>query len=66
MHTDCREENAATPADIAKHVSLVRSVVDTLVIFAAPSLSAHNRSRLIAQGVAFVVPATSSISPTWP
>jgi len=49
-------ENAATPADIAKHVALVRSAVDALVIFAAPSLSAHNRSRLIAHGVAFVVP----------
>ncbi len=49
-------ENTATPADIAKHVSLVRSTVDGIVVFAAPSLSAHNRSRLIAQGVPFVVP----------
>ncbi|MCK4867349.1 MAG: hypothetical protein KAT39_04810 [Alphaproteobacteria bacterium] len=56
-------ENAATPADIAKHVSLVRSAVDTIVIFAAPSLSAHNRSRLIAQGVAFVVPGNQLYIP---
>lgn len=56
-------ENVATPADIAKHVSLVRSAVDTIVIFAAPSLSAHNRSRLIAQGVAFVVPGNQLYIP---
>lgn len=56
-------ENAATPAEIAKHVSLVRSAVGALVIFAAPSLSAHNRSRLIAQGVAFVVPGNQLYIP---
>ena len=56
-------ENAATPADIAKHVSLVRFAVDAIVIFTAPSLSAHNRSRLIAQGVAFVVPGNQLYIP---
>ena len=56
-------ESAATPANIAKHVSLVRSAVDAIVIFAAPSLSAHNRSRLIAQGVAFIVPGNQLYIP---
>ncbi|MEY9404506.1 hypothetical protein ACVME8_001943 [Bradyrhizobium diazoefficiens] len=48
--------SAATPSDIAKHIGLVRKSIDAIVIFAAPSLSAHNRSRLIGQGVPFVVP----------
>ena len=49
-------DNAATPSNIAKHVALVRPAVDAIVVFAAPWLSAHNRSRLIGQGVPFVVP----------
>ena len=49
-------DNAATPSAIAKHVSLVHAAVDAIVVFVAPWLSAHNRSRLIGQGVPFVVP----------
>ena len=49
-------DDAATPADIAKHVALVRSAVDTIVVFVTSSLSAHNRSRLVGRGVPFVVP----------
>ena len=49
-------DNTATPSDIAKHVALVRPTVDAIVVFVAPWLSAHNRSRLIGQGVPFVVP----------
>ena len=49
-------DNTATPSDIAKHVDLVRSAVDGIVVFVTPWLSAHNRSRLIGQGVPFVVP----------
>ena len=56
-------ENAAAPADIGKHVSLVRAATDSDVIFAAPSLSAHNRSRLIARGVAFAVPGNQLYIP---
>lgn len=56
-------ENAATPANLAKHVSLVRSAMDAIVVFATPSLSAHNRSRLIARGVAFVVPGNQLYIP---
>ena len=49
-------DNTATPSDIAKHVALVRPAADAIVVFVAPWLSAHNRSRLIGQGVPFVVP----------
>ncbi len=50
-------ERAATPSDLAKHVGLIRSKVgDATIILAVPSLSAHNRSRLIALGIPFVVP----------
>ena len=49
-------DNTATPSDIAKHVALVRPAVDAIVVFVAPWLSAHNRSRLIGHGVPFVVP----------
>ena len=55
--------HAATPADIAKHIAVVRSALHAIIIFAAPSLSAHNRSRLIAQGIAFVVPGNQLYIP---
>ena len=54
---------AATPAEIAKHVALVRSAVDAIVAFVTPSLSAYNRSRLIGRGVPFVVPGTQLYIP---
>ena len=50
------KDNTATPANIAKHLALVRHAVDAIVVFVAPSLSAYNRSRLIKRGVPFVVP----------
>ena len=56
-------DNTATPSDIAKHVALVRHAVDAVVVFVAPWLSAHNRSRLIGQGVPFVVPGTQLYIP---
>lgn len=55
--------NVATPSDIAKHISLIRNSVDAIVIFATPSLSAHNRSRLVGQGVPFVVPGNQLYIP---
>lgn len=54
---------AATPADIAKHIGLVRNATDAIIVFAAPSLSAHNRSRLISQGVPFIVPGNQLYIP---
>lgn len=56
-------DHVATPASIAKHVSLVRAAVDAIVIFATPSLTAHNRSRLIGQGVPFAVPGNQLYIP---
>ena len=55
--------NTATPSEIAKHVALVRSAVKTIVVFVAPWLSAHNRPRLIGQGVPFVVPGNQLYIP---
>lgn len=49
-------ENIATPSDIEKHVALVRSAAEGVVVFVADGLSAYNRSRLIGQGIPFVVP----------
>lgn len=56
-------DDAATPADIAKHVALVRSAVDAIIVYVAPSLSAYNRSRLIGRGVPFIVPGTQLYIP---
>ena len=56
-------DNTASPSDIAKHVALVRSAVDAIVVFVAPWLSAHNRSRLIGHGVPFVVPGNQLYIP---
>jgi len=53
-----------TPSDIVKHTALMRTAVnDAVVVFATPSLNAHNRSRLLAQGVAFVVPGNQLYIP---
>jgi DNA-binding MarR family transcriptional regulator len=57
------EDNVTKPSDIAKHVALVRGTVDAAVVFAAPSLSAHNRSRMISQNVSFVVPGNQLYIP---
>ena len=57
------EEKGATPSEIAKHVSLVRTTIDAIVVFASSSLSAHNRSRLIAQAVPFIVPGNQLYIP---
>jgi hypothetical protein len=55
--------NHATPSDIAKHVTLVRPAVDAIIVFVAPSLTVHDRSRLIARGIAFVVPGNQLYIP---
>jgi len=56
-------EGIETPNQVAKHVDLVRSMLDTIVIFALPSLSAYNRARLIAHRVAFIVPGNQLYIP---
>ncbi len=57
-------EHIAAPSDIAKHVGLISSTTsDATIILAASSLSAHNRSRLIALGIPFVVPGNQLYIP---
>jgi hypothetical protein len=56
-------EQATAPSDIAKHVALVRAATGDVVIFATLFLSAYNRSRLISQGVPFVVPGNQLYIP---
>jgi DNA-binding MarR family transcriptional regulator len=57
-------EKLASTADIAKHVRQLRSAVkDTIVVFAAPSIGAHHRARLLEQGVPFVVPGNQLYIP---
>jgi hypothetical protein len=57
------KEVPVTPSQIAKHVSLVRSALEVIVVFAARSLAPHNRSRLISQGVGFVIPGNQLYIP---
>jgi DNA-binding MarR family transcriptional regulator len=57
------QETSTTPSEIAKHVSLVRSAVNAIVVFAAASITAHNRSRLIHQGTSFIVPGNQLYIP---
>ena len=58
------EAGMVTPAQVAKHVDLVRTLLqDDVVIFATAALSAYNRSRLIAHGVAFIVPGNQLYIP---
>lgn len=53
----------ATPAQIAKHIDLVRTLLNTIVIFATPSLNSYNRARLISYQVAFIVPGNQLYIP---
>lgn len=55
--------NEATPSEIAKHVELVRSDADAIVVFVTQALSAHNRSRLLKHGVPFIVPGNQLYIP---
>lgn len=57
------KDHGATPSDVAKHLGLVRSAVDAIVVFVAPALSAHNRARLIRHRAPFVVPGNQLYIP---
>lgn len=50
------KDEGVTPAQIAKHIAVVGSKVGGIILFAAPSLSAYNRDRLIKHAVSFIVP----------
>lgn len=56
-------EGTGTPADIAKHVALVRTAKHATVVYATTTISSHNRSRLIGQGVPFIVPGNQLYMP---
>ncbi|QRZ15782.1 hypothetical protein JWJ88_15910 [Paracoccus methylovorus] len=58
-----KREDAGTPADIAKHIDIVRNATDATVAFATMTISVHNRSRLIGQGVPFIVPGNQLYIP---
>lgn len=56
-------DGTGTPADIAKHIDIVRNATHATVAFATMTISAHNRSRLIGQGVPFIVPGNQLYIP---
>jgi DNA-binding MarR family transcriptional regulator len=56
-------DDTGTPADIAKHIDIVRNATHATVVFATMTMSAHNRSRLIGQGVPFIVPGNQLYIP---
>lgn len=58
-----RFDEIGTPVDIAKHIGIVHKATDAIVVFATPAISAYNRSRLIGQGVPFVVPGNQLYMP---
>ncbi|MEO3434236.1 hypothetical protein [Inquilinus sp. CAU 1745] len=58
-----RIEGAGTPADIAKHIDIVRNATNALAVFATMTISAHNRSRLIGQHVPFIIPGNQLYMP---
>ncbi|WP_139044006.1 MarR family transcriptional regulator [Allomesorhizobium alhagi] len=58
-----RLDGRGTPADIAKHIDIVRNATNATVAFATMTISAHNRSRLIGQGVPFIVPGNQLYIP---
>lgn len=53
----------ATPADISKHVAQIEEASGGVVILATETMNASNRARLIAQGVAFIVPGNQLYIP---
>lgn len=52
-----------TPGDIAKHVRLVEEATDQVVVIGVSALSSRDRSRLIGQGVSFIVPGNQFYVP---
>lgn len=50
-------------SEVRKHMEVVRSVAGQAVAFAAPALSAPLRSRLIREGVSFIVPGNQLYLP---
>jgi DNA-binding transcriptional ArsR family regulator len=58
-----RKDDASTPGEIGKHVAFVRSRLFATTVFVTESLTAKNRSRLIKDGIPFVVPGNQLYIP---
>lgn len=57
------DESILGPADIVKHVARVSETFAGVIVYAAGTMNATLRSRLIAQGVAFIVPGNQLYIP---
>lgn len=58
------DDSGPSPADLAKHWRLVADAFDdAIVIYAPPTISSHNRKRLIKHRVPFVVPGNQLYVP---
>ncbi len=58
-----RKDDAGTPAEIGKHLSLAQSKLFMSVVFVTESLTPKNRSRLIKDAIPFVVPGNQLYIP---
>lgn len=58
-----RRDDEHTPAEIARHLDLVKREFDGIVVYSAERLTARFRARLIAGGVAFAVPGNQLFIP---
>ena len=58
-----RQTDEHTPAEITKHLDLVKPEFDGIVVYAIERLAAGFRARLIAAGVAFAVPGNQLFVP---
>lgn len=58
-----KRDHEETPGDMAKQIRLVEAKTEQIVILGLSALSARDRSRLIAQGIAFIVPGNQFYVP---
>jgi DNA-binding MarR family transcriptional regulator len=58
-----RDEAEQTPATVRKHIEQIQEKWEHEVIYIHPSISSHNRKRLIEQKVPFVVPGNQMYLP---
>ena len=68
IHKECvlliaKTDQEVSPATIRKHIELVREKFCEDIVFVHPSISSHNRKRLIEYKVPFVVPGNQMYLP---
>lgn len=63
LFMSAQETGEHTPAEIARHLDLVRPEFDGIVVYSAERLAAGFRARLVAGGVAFAVPGNQLFVP---